>query len=1129
MNTHLDVNDPAYRDAAAAILRRHDNFEAEANITTAVRDFLILTGLADGDEIIEENPPSDTSRRAVDLTALDTFIEFKRRVGTAGGFNPDPLNVQQLDEYLDLSKAAGKGVRTGILTDGRYWLLRWPEAGPVRTTPPYGFALESAEQWLPLYEWLRDSALLSLDSIPADRANVEQYLGPGSPAYQRDVDALAGLYANAALRQAQGERHAPAHGELVEPQAQGERAYETVQVKRRLWENLLRAALGEIAREPAELDDLFIRHTYLSLVIGMAVQASFGIDLRQVAETDPSDLLQGRRFRDATGLSGIIESDFFAWPDEVGGQDVIRALARRIARFDWTNAPPDIAAILYETVIPPEERRTLGEYYTPAWLARTMVRELIDDPLRQRVLDPACGSGTFIAEAVGYFLEAAAASSAAVSSEAGFSGFERLSGLGESAPPSGSNLDNPRNPANPASDNFPNLDPKELLDRLRVAVTGIDVHPVAVHLARAAWALAARPAIEAAVRAGYDASGSVPVYLGDALQLRFRAGDMFAGQQVTIQVDDDSAELVFPISLVDRADTFDSLMSQVAADIEAGYDPLIALDDNGITDAGERQTLTDTIATLQRLHDEGKDHIWAYYTRNLVRPVALSRTKVDVVIGNPPWLNYNQTADILRTELENQSKSLYGIWQGGRYATHQDVAGLFFARSVDLYLRDGGVIGMVLPHSALQAGQYAKWRTGIWEQAARGRGRNRVQGRTLTVNFDHKSAWDLERLEPNTFFPIASCVVFAERMGENAEGTALAGSVERWEGPAGADDVRRVDSGITDTSVAGDSPYEGYARNGATIFPRCLFFVNETENTAIVQAGQTITVNPRRGSQDKAPWRNLDLTAITEQTIESRHLYDVHLGETVVPYATLEPLKALLPVKRGEYEIPADGNGPGGIRLGGLERRMRGRWQAINHIWETDKAPANRRSLSENLDYMHKLSSQLHWEQQPGDRPIRVVYNQSGAPIASLVEDNTAIIDYTLFWIACKNIDEAHYILAIINSQTLYDRVEPLMVKGQFGARHLQKHLWKLPIPEFDAANPLHREIAEAGAAAALGASARLAELRAERGDRLTVTIARRELRAWLRESAEGTAVEALVQLLLRAGNGHIKVDPDCA
>ena len=637
MIDHLDISDGRYEAAATAILTRHDNFEAEANITTAVRDFLILTNLARGDEIIEENPPTDTSRRAVDLTALDTFIEFKRRIGTAGGFNPDPANVKQLDDYLELSKAAGKGVRTGILTDGKYWLLRWPEAGPVRTARPYGFVLEADDQWVPLYEWLRDCALLSLDSIAADRENLEKYLGPGSPAYQRDVDVLARLYSDAALRQAQGER-----------------AYETIKVKRRLWENLLRAALGEIAREPEELDHLFIRHTYLSLVIGMAVQASFGIDLLQVAEADPSDLLQGRRFRDATGLSGIIESDFFAWPDEVGGHDLMRTLARRVARFDWANAPPDIAAILYETVIPPEERRTLGEYYTPAWLARTMVRELIDDPLNQRVLDPACGSGTFVAEAVAHFLEAA-------NPVLSLRGAERR-GNPDAGNLHPNNPDNPVNPVNPASDNPRSLDPKELLDRLRVAVTGIDVHPVAVHLARAAWALAARPAIEAAVRAGYDASGSVPVYLGDALQLRFRAGDLFAGQQVTIQVDDDAnSELTFPVSLVDRADTFDSLMSQVAADIElggsrAGYDPLIALDDHGIADPNERAILSDTIATLQRLHNEGRNHIWAYYTRNLVRPVALSRTRVDVVIGNPPWLNYNQTADILRDELENQSK-----------------------------------------------------------------------------------------------------------------------------------------------------------------------------------------------------------------------------------------------------------------------------------------------------------------------------------------------------------------------------------------------------------------------------------------------------------------------------------------
>ena len=214
---------------------------------------------------------------------------------------------------------------------------------------------------------------------------------------------------------------------------------------------------------------------------------------------------------------------------------LLTTLARRIARFDWQEAPNDVAAILYETVIPPDERRQLGEYYTPDWLARAIVREVVTDPLDQYVLDPACGSGTFVAEAVTHFIEAANATA---------------------------------------------LDSKDVLEWLRFSVAGIDVHPVAVHLARAAWVLAAQPAIKAAVEDGFAANITVPVYLGDALQLRFRTGDMFAEHNVTVQVEDEeNTELVFPVSLVEQAETFDALMSDVAEAIENGDDPTLALDD----------------------------------------------------------------------------------------------------------------------------------------------------------------------------------------------------------------------------------------------------------------------------------------------------------------------------------------------------------------------------------------------------------------------------------------------------------------------------------------------------------------------------------------------------------------------
>ena len=68
-------------------------------------------------------------------------------------------------------------------------------------------------------------------------------------------------------------------------------------------------------------------------VIGMMVQASFGIDIRGLAATDPADLLQGRELYRATGLQGVLESDFFAWPNEVGGNPLLQTLARRVARF----------------------------------------------------------------------------------------------------------------------------------------------------------------------------------------------------------------------------------------------------------------------------------------------------------------------------------------------------------------------------------------------------------------------------------------------------------------------------------------------------------------------------------------------------------------------------------------------------------------------------------------------------------------------------------------------------------------------------------------------------------------------------------------------------------------------------
>ena len=113
--------------------------------------------------------------------------------------------------------------------------------------------------------------------------------------------------------------------------------------------------------------------------------------------------------------------------------------------------------------------------------------------------------------------------------------------------------------------------------------------------------------------------------------------------------------------------------------------------------------------------------------------------------------------------------------------------------------------------------------------------------------------------------------------------------------------------------------------------------------------------------------------------------------------------------------------------------------------------------------------------------------------------------------------DEAHYLLAIINSRALEDAVRDLMPKGLFGARDLEKHLWKLPIPEYDASNETHAALSRLGETAAAECEILLAELVALNGDDwLTVEHARSSLRhGWQPGSVTAQAIESAVEKLL--------------
>lgn len=194
-----------------------------------------------------------------------------------------------------------------------------------------------------------------------------------------------------------------------------------------------------------------------------------GLDIRETREeTTASSLLSGQYFSQAK-IAGVVEADFFDWITKAtGGDQFVRDLARRISRFDWAGVEHDVLKILYESVIGAEQRKNLGEYYTPDWLAERIVTDTVQDPLNERVLDPSCGSGTFLFYAIRRYMAAADA--------AGVPNKDAVAGVCRN-------------------------------------VYGVDVHPVAVTLARVTYLLAI----------GLDrlqdrGEISIPVNIGDSLQ-----------------------------------------------------------------------------------------------------------------------------------------------------------------------------------------------------------------------------------------------------------------------------------------------------------------------------------------------------------------------------------------------------------------------------------------------------------------------------------------------------------------------------------------------------------------------------------------------------------------------------------
>jgi type I restriction-modification system DNA methylase subunit len=85
-------------------------------------------------------------------------------------------------------------------------------------------------------------------------------------------------------------------------------------------------------------------------------------------------------------------------------QTIIRALTRELAAYDWDHLRDDILGSIFEHLIPREEQLLLGQFYTPTHVADFVVAFAVSGG-DSAVLDPGCGSGTFLMRAYDFVRE----------------------------------------------------------------------------------------------------------------------------------------------------------------------------------------------------------------------------------------------------------------------------------------------------------------------------------------------------------------------------------------------------------------------------------------------------------------------------------------------------------------------------------------------------------------------------------------------------------------------------------------------------------------------------------------------------------------------------------------------------
>jgi len=261
-------------------------------------------------------------------------------------------------------------------------------------------------------------------------------------------------------------------------------------------------------------------------------------------------------------------------------------------------------------------------------------------------------------------------------------------------------------------------------------------------------------------------------------------------------------------------------------------------------------------------------------------------------------------------------------------------------------------------------------------------------------------------------------------------------------------------------SPAKPSAYQAVFKQGATIVPRSFYFIRgEGIKDAPDPATQYwVETDPEQAAEAKKPYDDIHLKGL----VEGRFIYTSAISRHVLPYAHLTPANVVLPVVETNGSLTM-------VTADKMTRegyREFAKWMKnVEKLWADRRGEkSGKQTAYERLDYSGGITAQNLRQRH------LVLYNAAGTNVSATYFDRGQhprfVVEHKLYWAALANADEAHYLVAILNSETANQAIKPFQSTGLLGERDIEKKLLELPIPTFNQEKPKHRRISELGAKA---------------------------------------------------------------